>query len=45
MYNAPIKDMQFILNELIDMDALAAHPGFEDVSSDLVVTQLLVSCL
>jgi len=36
MYNAPLKDMQFVLNELIDMDAIAACPGFEEVSPDLV---------
>lgn len=36
MYNAPLKDMQFVLNELIDMDSIAACPGFEEVSPDLV---------
>jgi len=36
MYNPPLKDMKFVLNELIDMDSLASYAAFEDVSPDLV---------
>ncbi len=36
MYTAPIKDMQFVINELIDIDALSSYPNFEDMSPDLV---------
>ncbi|WP_374503140.1 acyl-CoA dehydrogenase [Zoogloea sp.] len=35
-YSAPIRDMQFVLRELADLDAVAALPGCEDASSDLV---------
>ncbi|MDB5814546.1 MAG: acyl-CoA dehydrogenase [Rhodocyclales bacterium] len=35
-YVAPIKDMQFALRELAGLDDLAALPGCEDVSPDLV---------
>ncbi|MDD2987611.1 MAG: acyl-CoA dehydrogenase [Zoogloea sp.] len=35
-YTAPIRDMQFVLRELADLDAVAALPGCEDASSDLV---------
>lgn len=35
-YLAPIKDMQFVLNELADMQAVAELPGYEEASSDLV---------
>ncbi len=40
MYTAPLKDMQFVINELIDIDTLASYPNFEDVSPDLVETIL-----
>ena len=36
MYTAPLKDMQFVINELIDIDALSSYPNFEDVSPDLI---------
>ncbi|MBR0565284.1 acyl-CoA dehydrogenase [Azoarcus sp. L1K30] len=35
-YAAPIRDMQFVMNELADFDAVAALPGNEEVSVDLV---------
>jgi 3-(methylthio)propanoyl-CoA dehydrogenase len=35
-YNAPIRDMQFVMKELAGMDAVAALPGCEDASADLV---------
>jgi 3-(methylthio)propanoyl-CoA dehydrogenase len=39
-YRAPLDDMQFILQQLIPMSAIANLPGFEDVSEDLVNTIL-----
>ncbi len=35
MYRAPVKDVRFILRELIDESALQACPGFADYSPDL----------
>ena len=35
-YNAPTKDMLFVIRELLDFDAVAALPGFEDVDTELV---------
>lgn len=35
-YSAPIRDMQFVLKEMVDLDAIAALPGCEEVSADLV---------
>ena len=35
-YNAPIKDMQFVLNELAGLDAVAQLPGYEEATSDVV---------
>jgi len=35
-YIAPIRDMQFVIKELAGLDAVAALPGCEDVSADLV---------
>ncbi len=34
-YTAPLKDMQFVLDELVDLPAIAALPGHGDVSADL----------
>jgi alkylation response protein AidB-like acyl-CoA dehydrogenase len=36
IYNAPTKDMLFLLNEWIGIDRLNTLPGFEEVDSDLV---------
>ena len=33
-YQAPLKDMQFVINELADIDAIAALPGFEDATRE-----------
>ncbi len=33
-YIAPLKDMLFVINELADLDAVAALPGFEDATRD-----------
>ncbi len=34
-YIAPLKDMQFVLRELADMDAVSALPGHEEVNAEL----------
>lgn len=34
-YQAPIKDMQFVMNELADLNRIAALPGYEDASPEL----------
>ena len=33
-YNAPVKDMLFVMKELADIDSLAALPGHEDAGFD-----------
>ncbi|MDD3353672.1 acyl-CoA dehydrogenase [Zoogloea sp.] len=35
-YTAPLRDMQFVLRELADLDAVAALPGCEEATPDLV---------
>ena len=35
-YNAPLRDMQFVMRELADLDAVAALPGCEDAAPDVV---------
>ena len=35
-YIAPVKDMQFVIEELADLPALNALPGYEDATADLV---------
>ncbi|MEE8366323.1 MAG: acyl-CoA dehydrogenase family protein, partial [Gammaproteobacteria bacterium] len=35
-YQAPLKDMQFAINELADIDLLTSLPGFEDATPDMV---------
>ena len=35
IYNAPIKDMLFLVNEWIGLDRLTALPGFEEIDADL----------
>lgn len=36
VYAAPLRDMQFVLKELVDLDAISRLPGCEEVSADLV---------
>jgi alkylation response protein AidB-like acyl-CoA dehydrogenase len=36
MYTAPLKDMRFVLNEIAGMDELAALPGFDHATPDVV---------
>ena len=35
-YRAPIRDMQFVINELAGLESLAALPGYEEVTPELV---------
>ncbi|MFQ6022289.1 MAG: acyl-CoA dehydrogenase [Acidiferrobacterales bacterium] len=35
-YVAPIRDMEFVLNELADLNAIAALPGYEQTTPDVV---------
>jgi len=35
-YEAPLKEMQFALTELADINSLTQHPGFEDATPDMV---------
>ena len=35
-YHAPTRDMQFVINEIADLDTIAKLPGFEDATADLV---------
>ena len=35
-YRAPIRDMQFVLNELAGLDELARLPGCEEATADVV---------
>lgn len=35
-YQAPLKDMQFVLRELAGMTAVAALPGYEEATADMV---------
>jgi len=40
IYRAPVRDMEFVLNELIGLDKLSNIPRFEDATSDLVTAIL-----
>ena len=35
-YLAPIQDMQFGINEIAELESIAALPGYEDATSELV---------
>ena len=39
-YNAPVRDMQFVLSELIPLSEITALPGYEESGEDLVVAIL-----
>ncbi|MEL6113551.1 MAG: acyl-CoA dehydrogenase family protein, partial [Pseudomonadota bacterium] len=36
VYNAPVRDMQFVLNEVLDISRYSNLPGFTEASPDLV---------
>lgn len=35
-YTAPVKELQFVLNELADINAIAQFPGFEEATPEMV---------
>ena len=35
-YRASVKDIEFMLNEVVDISEIASLPGFEDASPDMV---------
>jgi alkylation response protein AidB-like acyl-CoA dehydrogenase len=35
-YQAPLKDMHFVINELANLDTLSGLPGYEDATADMV---------
>ncbi|MDP3402193.1 MAG: acyl-CoA dehydrogenase N-terminal domain-containing protein, partial [Brevundimonas sp.] len=35
-YKAPVRDLTFILNEVLEIDRYSNQPGFAEISSDLV---------
>jgi 3-(methylthio)propanoyl-CoA dehydrogenase len=39
-YRAPIRDMQFVINDLARLESLAALPGYEEVTPDLAESVL-----
>ncbi|WP_428664552.1 acyl-CoA dehydrogenase C-terminal domain-containing protein [Reyranella sp.] len=36
VYKAPVKDIQFVLNEVLDVSSLAKLPGYEDATPDTI---------
>ncbi len=36
IYNAPVKDIKFILNDLLGVDKMSNNPGFEDATPDMI---------
>jgi len=36
IYNAPVKDIKFVLNDLLGLDKMTNLPGFEEATPDLV---------
>jgi len=36
IYNAPVKDIKFVLNDLLGVDKMTNMPGFEDATPDMV---------
>ena len=39
-YQAPLKDMQFVIDELANLEKIASLPGFEDATADMVAAIL-----
>ena len=39
-YQAPLQDMQFVIEEIAGLDEISRLPGYEDATSDLVVAVL-----
>jgi alkylation response protein AidB-like acyl-CoA dehydrogenase len=40
VYKAPLKDIQFVMNEVLDVSSLSKLPGYEDATPDLIQTIL-----
>lgn len=40
MYRAPVKDLRFVLDDLLEVQSLAGQPGFEDYSTELAESVL-----
>ncbi len=36
VYKAPVKDIAFVLNEVLDVSSLATLPGYEDATPDTI---------
>ena len=36
IYNAPVKEIRFVLNELAELTSVCSLPGYEDCSVELV---------
>ncbi|MDX2349405.1 MAG: acyl-CoA dehydrogenase family protein, partial [Porticoccus sp.] len=36
VYNAPVDDMKFLLNNVLDMESIAQLPGYEEATPDMV---------
>ncbi|OUR75310.1 acyl-CoA dehydrogenase [Alphaproteobacteria bacterium 46_93_T64] len=36
IYNAPVKDIKFVLNDLLGVDKMSNMPGFEDATPDMI---------
>ena len=39
-YKAPLKDIRFVMNEVLDVSSLAKLPGYEDATPDTIATIL-----
>ena len=44
-YTAPIRDMRFVMNELVGLDRITALPGCEEVGPELVEAILELSLI
>src|SRR5260370_38224091 len=40
VYKAPVKDIQFVLNEVLDVSSLSKLPGYEDATPDTIAAIL-----
>ncbi len=36
VYKAPLKDINFVLNEVLDVSSLAKLPGYQDATPDVI---------
>ena len=40
VYKAPLKEIQFVLNEVLDVSSLAKLPGYEDATPDTIQAEI-----